>query len=69
MLKLTNTLGFKINSAIALVAFFIVRVVNSLHMTYEIVWHDNNAVTFCSLALLALNIYWFKGLIRVYMRT
>ena len=67
--KLSNTLGFKINSAIALVVFFIVRVVNSLHMTYEIIWHDNNVVIFCSFALLALNIYWFKGLIRVYMRT
>jgi hypothetical protein len=67
--NLTNTLGFKINSAIALVAFFIVRVVNSLHMTYVIVWHDNNAVTFFSLVFLALNIYWFKGLVGMYLRT
>jgi len=67
--KLANTLGFKINSAIALVVFFIVRVVNSLHMTYKIVWHDNIVLTFCSFVFLALNIYWFKGLIRVYMRT
>ena len=67
--KLTNTLGFKINSAIALVVFFIVRVVNSLHIAYEIVGRDNNAATFFSFVFLALNIYWFKGLIRVYMRT
>ena len=67
--KLTNTLGFKINSAIALVVFFIVRVVNSLHMTYVIVWHDNNAATFFSFVFLALNIYWFKGLVGMYLRT
>tara|TARA_Y100000389_G_scaffold83093_1_gene79646 strand:- start:973 stop:1668 length:696 start_codon:yes stop_codon:yes gene_type:complete len=67
--KLTNTLGFKINSAIALVVFFILRVVNSLHIAYELVWRDNIVLTFSSFVLVSLNIYWFKGLIRVYMRT
>lgn len=67
--KLTNTLGFKINSVIALVVFFIVRVVNSVHMTYENAWRDNIVVTFLSFILSVLNIYWFKSLIGMYMRT
>tara|TARA_B000000477_G_scaffold118385_1_gene117850 strand:- start:441 stop:1133 length:693 start_codon:yes stop_codon:yes gene_type:complete len=67
--KLSNTLGFKINSIIALIVFFIVRVVNSLQITYKIVWRNNNSATFFSFVFLALNMYWFKGLIRVYMQT
>ena len=67
--NLTNTLVFKINSIIAIIVFFIGRVINSLHMTYKIMWCNNNTAIFFSFVFLALNIYWFKGLISVYMRT
>jgi hypothetical protein len=65
--KFNNTLGFKLNSIIALIVFFIVRVINSMYITYVIVWRDSNAAIFFSLVFLGLNIYWFKLLICLYL--
>ena len=67
--KLSNTLIFKLNSTLAIIVFFILRVVNSCYLSYEIIWHDNIILMCFSFVYLTLNIYWFKGLVGMYLRT
>lgn len=66
--KKQNTTLFKINSCLSLFVFFVFRILNNLYLTYKIK-NINYIVKLFSLMFLSLNINWFYGLIKLFIKS
>ncbi len=66
--KKQNTTLFKINSSLSLLSFFVFRILNSLHIIYYIS-NNNYIIKLIALMFLSLNINWFYGLIKIFMKS
>lgn len=66
--QMNDTLFFKSNSILAVAFFFIFRVLNSTYLTYITLIEHQFAIASVSSIFLFLNIFWFRGLIRVFVK-
>jgi len=62
-----NSFIFKFTSIISVLLFLVFRVFNSAYLTYSVI-NGNIAITFFSSYFFALNIYWFKKLVNVFLK-
>tara|TARA_Y100000389_G_scaffold31684_1_gene26843 strand:- start:3286 stop:3981 length:696 start_codon:yes stop_codon:yes gene_type:complete len=65
--KKQNTTLFKVNSGVSLFSFFVFRILNNVYLTYKIK-NINYIVKLFSLIFLSLNINWFYGLIKLFIK-
>lgn len=65
--NMNEGLMFKINSGLAIGLFVVFRVSNSLYLTISVMRGDT-MIFFISCCFLALNIYWLKRLINVFIK-